>query len=59
MQSYRVDVGLSQVILGNDVQLMCDIPSFVSDFVSATSWVDSEGNNFSDSSDLGKDKMWL
>ena len=32
-----------QVILGNDVLLKCNIPSFQADFVSVESWVDSEG----------------
>ena len=35
-----------QVILGNDVLLKCNIPSFEADFVSVASWVDSEGLTF-------------
>ena len=35
-----------QVILGNDVLLKCNIPSFVADFVSVANWVDSEGLTF-------------
>ena len=31
------------VIIGNDVLLKCNIPSFVADFVHVTGWVDSEG----------------
>ena len=54
MQSYRVDVGVAQVIVGNEVLLKCDIPSFVSDFVSVSDWVDSEGIMYSPSSTLGK-----
>lgn len=33
------------VILGNDALIKCDIPSFVADFVSVTSWIDNEGND--------------
>ena len=43
IQAYIVDVSREQVILGNDVLLKCDIPSFQADFVSVESWVDSEG----------------
>ena len=31
------------VIVGNDVVIKCNIPSFVDDFVSVTAWVTSEG----------------
>ena len=34
------------VILGNDVVVKCNIPSFVADFVSVVGWVDSEGSTF-------------
>ena len=45
--AYKADGGgMAYIILGNDVLLKCNIPSFVSDFVSVTSWVDSEGSEF-------------
>ena len=47
-------MGVAQVIVGNEVLLKCDIPSFVSDFVSVSDWVDSEGIMYSPSSTLGK-----
>ena len=50
MQSYRVDVGVAQVILGNEVLLKCDIPSFANDFVTVKDWVDSEGITYSGNS---------
>ena len=53
-QSYRVDVGVAQVIRGNEVILKCDIPSFAADFVSVSDWVDSEGISYQPSSSLGK-----
>ena len=39
--------------MGNDVLLKCNIPSFVSDFVAVTSWVDSEGMEFHMNSKYG------
>ena len=43
IQSYETDVFRAVAIFGNDAMLKCDIPSFVGDFVSVESWVDSEG----------------
>ena len=45
-QSYRAAVPEESVILGNDVVMKCNIPSFVADFVSVVGWVDSEGSTF-------------
>jgi hypothetical protein len=39
-----VDIFRESVIVGNDAIFKCSAPSFVSDFVSVDSWVDSEGN---------------
>ena len=50
MSTYRVDVSIAQVIMGNEVILKCDIPSFATDFVSVVSWVDSEGLTFTQNS---------
>ena len=47
MQSYDTDVGRENVLLNNDVLFQCNIPSFISDFVSVLAWVDSEGSSFS------------
>ena len=57
MSTYRVDVSIAQVILGNDVILQCDIPSFATDFVSVVEWEDSEGVTFTQSS-LGNDHYY-
>jgi hypothetical protein len=46
-QDYTTYVHHAHVIRGNDVLLKCDIPSFVSDFVSVQSWVDNEDVTFS------------
>ena len=42
---YRVVVHEEQVMLGNTVLMGCNIPSFVSDFVSVVGWTDSQGQN--------------
>ena len=53
MQTYRVDVGVAQVIIGNEVLLKCDIPSFAADFVSVNAWIDSEGHSYSRDNHMG------
>ncbi len=40
---YDVDVFKETVIKGNDALLKCQIPSFLGDLVTVTSWIDSEG----------------
>ena len=50
-QDFNTEAGNEYVILGNDVIMKCSIPSFVADFVSVTGWVDSEGNEFQQTSD--------
>ena len=43
---YNVYSSPLEIMAGNDALLACSIPSFVVDFVSVTSWVDAEGNEF-------------
>lgn len=43
-QFYQTEVNNEYVIRGNAAILKCAIPSFVADFVIASSWVDSEAN---------------
>ena len=43
-QHFEVDIFRESVIIGNDAIFKCSVPSFVSDFVTIDSWVDSEGN---------------
>ena len=45
-QDYQLVLTDVHVILGNDALMKCTIPSFVSDFVEVTSWVDSEGKAY-------------
>ena len=47
VQNYDTDVGRENVLLNNDVLFQCNIPSFISDFVTVLAWVDSEGSSYS------------
>ena len=42
------------MIRGNDVLVKCDIPSFVTDFVTVAEWVDNEGDIYSVHTNQGK-----
>ena len=52
-QNYKTSGNEEYVINGNDVIMKCNIPSFVADFVSVISWVDSEGSEFHMNSKYG------
>lgn len=41
------------MIRGNSAVLKCKIPSFVADFVSVQSWVDSEGKHYYPNNNYG------
>jgi len=46
-QAFKANVDHeSYAIVGNDVLVNCDLPSFVSDMVTVTSWHDSKGNEY-------------
>ena len=45
-QSYNTGSHEEYVIMGNDVLVKCTIPSFLSDFLTVTGWIDSEGHEF-------------
>ena len=49
-QTYTTQLLDEYVIIGNDALFKCTIPSYVTDFVSVVSWVDSEGNTILGSS---------
>ena len=49
-QRYEIDILRESIIVGNDAIFKCSIPSFVSDFVSVESWIDSEANVLGSSS---------
>ena len=55
---YKTSAPEEYAINGNDVLMKCSIPSFMSDFVSVTSWVDSEGNEMHSGSSSGNDH-WM
>ena len=45
-QEYMIEVHNKHVILGNDVLMACEIPSFVGDLLQVTAWVDSQGEEY-------------
>ena len=49
-QEYRVAVHEESVVLFNDVIFKCNIQSHVTDLVTVSGWVDSEGETYSSSS---------
>ena len=51
-QLYKTDASQEYVIVGNDVIVKCQYPSFVSDFLSVQAWQDSEGNTFTAETNL-------
>ena len=50
-QEYRVAVHEESVVLFNDVIFKCNIQSHVTDLVTVSGWVDSEGETYSSSRD--------
>ena len=52
-QEYATRVNDFDVILGNSALLKCEIPSFVTDFVSVINWSDTEGEEFYPYNNLG------
>ncbi|KAF6210674.1 hypothetical protein GE061_013781 [Apolygus lucorum] len=47
IQPYESEADNEYVIRGNSVVMKCEIPSFVTDFVSVVNWIDSLGNTYS------------
>ena len=46
-------------MIGNDVLLKCNIPSFVGDFLRVNAWVSSDGDQiFSNHNSLGNEEFW-
>ena len=45
-QAYTMGTSDAYVIVGNSALLKCEIPSFVADFVSVVSWVDSDNSEY-------------
>ncbi|KAF0295698.1 Down syndrome cell adhesion molecule-like protein Dscam2 [Amphibalanus amphitrite] len=50
-QPFETDSNKAYVIVGNSGVLRCEVPSFVADFVSVQSWVDSDGATYFPSED--------
>ena len=49
-QDFETGTSDAYVIIGNAALLKCEIPSFVSDFVSVINWVDNQGDEYFSSS---------
>ncbi len=45
-QMYQTRVEAEDVVLGNDVIIQCQIPSYITDIVDIIDWVDSDGINY-------------
>lgn len=45
-QPYEAEADNEYVIRGNAAIMKCEVPSFVSDFVSVEMWSDSEGGTY-------------
>ena len=58
-QSYVTEVNNEHVIMGNDALFKCVTPSFVSDFVTVSSWVTEHGRQFYKSAAENYGSRWL
>ena len=56
-QDYESDADKEYVIKGNSAIMKCEIPSFVADFVSVQSWIDSEGKSYFPGNNYGNSKI--
>ena len=52
-QAYKTGASEEYIIIGNDALMKCNIPSFVTDFVSVTNWEDSEGGLIFENDNFG------
>jgi hypothetical protein len=53
-QEFRISVHEESVVLYNDVIFKCNIQSHVTDFVTVTGWVSSEGQDYGRDTNYGK-----
>ena len=52
-QAYKTGASEEYIIIGNDALMKCNIPSFVTDFVSVVNWEDSEGGLIFENDNFG------
>ena len=52
-QPFETDSDKEYIIVGNSGVLRCEVPSFVADFITVQSWVDSDGATYFPSEDYG------
>ena len=58
MSHFETRIGDEFVILGNDALMKCQVPSFVSDFLSVTGWVDERLENLNSANGKKMGKSW-
>ncbi|KAG1678832.1 Down syndrome cell adhesion molecule-like protein 1 [Nymphon striatum] len=56
-QHYQVQVYNDYVIRGNTGVLKCQIPSYVKDYVSVTSWMRDDGLQIEDATNSGEERQ--
>ena len=52
-QKYETGTSDSYIIVGNSALVKCEVPSFVTDFITLMSWVDNSNNEYYPSESLG------
>ena len=52
-QTYNTETHNEYIVLGNDALIKCSVPSFVTDFVTVSGWVDSQANSYHSDDGLG------
>lgn len=57
-QSYEAEADNEYVIRGNAALMKCEVPSFVSDFVSVEMWMDSNGSTYQSGDNEGNSSLY-
>ena len=53
IQYYEIEADNEYVIRGNAVVMKCKIPSYISDFISVESWLDTDNNTYNQNASEG------
>lgn len=57
-QPYEAEADNEYVIRGNAALMKCEVPSFVSDFVSVEMWMDSNGGTYQPGENEGNSSLY-
>lgn len=57
-QPYEAEADNEYVIRGNAALMKCEVPSFVSDFVSVEMWMDSNGSTYQSGNNEGNSSLY-